>query len=1056
MFWNINGFKEMIKSAEVSSWLYKNFDICFFSETHMTKEENFEVNNFKSIKHPFSDVLVKKPRGGLMCLVKFNLMQYITDVNRENPDHIVLTFHGGHKIFGSYIPPIDSLYYNDSCLTHVPNTFFNDDGSSVIIGGGDLNSRFGNIKQNIPVLGANYRPNVDKEVNAHGRFLKKICNSYNCYVLNNLNIGNLQFDGDFTFQRRERKSQNDICLSNLVGLRNITDFSIHKIGWNFSDHFPISVTVKLDLYDCSIYKAVSSDILSDPNTRSNRRPLKVISSNVDWEGYRVIASQEIAMMQEKVELLIADPNAKTLNNVVNSLGRRLYNAAKTCESKIRKPEVCLQEITPGMRNANEMLTRYSSGLCSWDEYYDSNRSAVKEISSKHYKQLINSWEETLKSDDPKSLWRKIDWKGNYTADVLDHVPDAEDLALQFKSKDASDEENLLSLDFGTNSVPVLDDEITMIELETASKRIKEGKSTSDGWVPKMISKVSDVLLPILLIIFNSILQQSIFPSQWLYCIVVALFKNKGSRLLSKYFRPVSLVQMLLKLFDFILLGRFKKWFKPHDMQTAYQNGKSSGDHIFLLRCVIQQFNLHKHKLFVTAVDFDGAFDRVKRSTLLMKLLLFGASSLFVHCLANLYSVSGNVIYSNGVSIVYMLHSGIKQGLPLSPYLFLFYIDDVFDYLDRLFVNTADIYDKIHILIHADDANLIANSKDLMVSKINAMLDYCKVNSIVLQPSKCYFTVINGSADDKLQLQIPHHDPIEYRDHLEILGSHISGSLKTDLSLHFKKRFKNVIKFFNYVRSNQIDPVSVKLKTLRACVMSALLYNCETFGPQIPEGLEQVYYKMIRAALGVRNNCPNLIVLIESGCLSPQCLIQSRQLKFFRRFKSSLQPNSTRNAVFQQLLSEPTNFLRHYVELDERYADSKMLKIQSTNEVRQKIRDLGSNKDSHYKFWIYLQLNPNLVMSPFLNRIDLTGKCITKFRAGSHMLKIETGRWNRTPREDRLCTHCNKLGDENHAIFECSLIYREDLPEFPSNLSSLWEYPRINVLFKRIREAGLMD
>ena len=160
-------------------------------------------------------------------------------------------------------------------------------------------------------------------------------------------------------------------------------------------------------------------------------------------------------------------------------------------------------------------------------------------------------------------------------------------------------------------------------------------------------------------------------------------------------------------------------------------------------------------------------------------------------------------------------------------------------------------------------------------------------------------------------------------------------------------------------------------------------------------------------MGVRNNCPNLIVLIESRCFPLQCLIQSRQLKFFRRFKSSLQQNSTRNAVFEQLLSEPTNFLRHYVELDARYANSKMLKTQLTNEVRQKIRDLGNDRDKHYKFWIYLQLNPNLIMSQFLNRIDVTGKCITKFRAGSHMLKIETGRWSRTPREDRLCTHCNK-------------------------------------------------
>ena len=241
------------------------------------------------------------------------------------------------------------------------------------------------------------------------------------------------------------------------------------------------------------------------------------------------------------------------------------------------------------------------------------------------------------------------------------------------------------------------------------------------------------------------------------------------------------------------------------------------------------------------------------------------------------------------------------------------------------------------------------------------------------------------------LQIPGHDSIEFRDYLEILGSHISESLKLDLSLHIKKRFKNVIKYFNYIRANKIDPVSVKLKVLRACVMSALLYNCETWGPKIPEGLEQVYFKMLRAALGVRNNCPNLIILIESGCLSLKCLIQSRQLKFFRRFKLSLQQDSTRHAVFQQLLSEPTDFLKHYVELDARYENSKIMKSQMQEEVRQKIKDLGSDSDNHYKYWIYLQMNPNLVKSPFLNRIDTTGKCITKFRAGSHQLKIETGR-----------------------------------------------------------------
>ena len=222
------------------------------------------------------------------------------------------------------------------------------------------------------------------------------------------------------------------------------------------------------------------------------------------------------------------------------------------------------------------------------------------------------------------------------------------------------------------------------------------------------------------------------------------------------------------------------------MQTAYQEGKSCSDHIFFMRCLIQQFNLDKRKLFITTVDFDGAFDRVKRSTL-QKLILFGASSTFVICLANLYSASGNIIYCNGTNVMYMLHSGIKQGLPLSTYLFLFYIGDFFNYFDGIFINPrSDVFENLHIPIHADDANMISSSRDLMIRKLKGLLSYYHINSIILQPSKCYFTVINGSADDKSLVKISDHNSVDYKDHLEILGSHISGSIKIDLELHLKK------------------------------------------------------------------------------------------------------------------------------------------------------------------------------------------------------------------------------------------------------------------------------
>ena len=53
--------------------------------------------------------------------------------------------------------------------------------------------------------------------------------------------------------------------------------------------------------------------------------------------------------------------------------------------------------------------------------------------------------------------------------------------------------------------------------------------------------------------------------------------------------------------------------------------------------------------------------------------------------------------------------------------------------------------------------------------------------------------------------------------------------------------------------------------------------------------------------------------------------------------------------------------------------------------------------------------------------------MTRFRVGSHRLKVETGRWSRLPRERRTCS-CLAGGvqDEEHVVFVCE--YTKDLRE----------------------------
>ena len=74
---------------------------------------------------------------------------------------------------------------------------------------------------------------------------------------------------------------------------------------------------------------------------------------------------------------------------------------------------------------------------------------------------------------------------------------------------------------------------------------------------------------------------------------------------------------------------------------------------------------------------------------------------------------------------------------------------------------------------------------------------------------------------------------------------------------------------------------------------------------------------------------------------------------------------------------------------------------------------------------YMGLDPELVKSPWLDssnkqvvperyRIAVTRLC----QLGSHYLRVETGRWSRTPLELRLCPCTTNVQTEAHVLINC--------------------------------------
>ena len=74
------------------------------------------------------------------------------------------------------------------------------------------------------------------------------------------------------------------------------------------------------------------------------------------------------------------------------------------------------------------------------------------------------------------------------------------------------------------------------------------------------------------------------------------------------------------------------------------------------------------------------------------------------------------------------------------------------------------------------------------------------------------------------------------------------------------------------------------------------------------------------------------------------------------------------------------------------------------------------------FTTYCEINPELNKHQMYYDSDVIEKhriAYSRFRTGSHRLKIETGRWSRQPREERLCgCLLGAVQDEKHFLEAC--------------------------------------
>lgn len=251
------------------------------------------------------------------------------------------------------------------------------------------------------------------------------------------------------------------------------------------------------------------------------------------------------------------------------------------------------------------------------------------------------------------------------------------------------------------------------EIELIIKDLKNFKAPGEDKINPELLKLAgkDLATEIYLLVEDILWNKECMPKDWNLGIICPIFKKRDMKKVKNY-RGISLLDITYKALLIFILKRLEIYAVDivGEYQCIFKKGKSTTDHIYTLRQLMEKYYEYNKDLLMLFVDFEQANNSINREQLWTSLRNFGIPNKLVNLIQMCNEQTCcRVRFLGELSSIFECKNGLRQGDALSPVLFNLA-------LEKVVSDTSDLKEMVIIgsytlLAYADDIILLGESRN---------------------------------------------------------------------------------------------------------------------------------------------------------------------------------------------------------------------------------------------------------------------------------------------------------------------------------------------------------